>query len=262
LVLPLIAVSSRAQSAVRIDSQGSEIVLTVWRGDASAAAAVLLVPGWGGGPADVLGIADFLSGYGVPTVVVTPRGWHDSEGRYTFAGALQDIGAALGWVRREMGAPVVLGGHSWGGGMSLAYAAQDSTVRRVFSVAGTDHGLFMRRFDADTAYAETMRGVLEGSVTPPDGIRATVDETLDELRRGQTVFGLMENAAALADRSVLLIGGWEDRSVTVDDTLLPLYRALRRAGAEDVTFKVYHTGHGFGPVRDDLHRDLLDWIAE
>lgn len=80
---------------------------------------------------------------------------------------------------------------------------------------------------------------------------------LQELADGQELFGLVENAAALADRSIVIFGGWEDVNVTIDDSLLPLYRALRAAGARDVTFRTYHTDHGFRNVREALRHSEL-----
>jgi fermentation-respiration switch protein FrsA (DUF1100 family) len=144
--------------------------------------------------------------------------------------------------------------------MSLAYAARDSSVARVFSVAGTDHAQFIRHYQADPEFAAMVNRLLASSAAPSGPIRFDVDSTLEELRRGQEVYGLLENASRLADRSILLIGGWEDVNVTIDDTLLPLYRALRAAGAEDVTFKTYGAKHSFTTVREQLHRDLIEWI--
>ena len=46
----------------------------------------------------------------------------------------------------------------------------------------------------------------------------------------------------------------------MEDSLLPLYRALRSAGAEDVTFLAYHAGHSFSTARDRIHEDLVEWI--
>jgi dienelactone hydrolase len=258
----------QAQTTARIDSHGSAMVATVWQPAAAPSATVLLIPGWGGGPSDALGIGRALADAGMAVVVLSPRGWHDSEGTATFAHALEDIGAALAWVRVPANAgrygltpgSLVLGGYSWGGGMALAYAARDPSVKRVFSAAGTDHGQFIRQYRADSAFAAMVDELLASSAAPAGPIRFDVAFTMQELAEGQAVYGLIENAAKLADRSILLFGGWEDENVTVDHSLLPLYRALRAAGAGDVTFKVYHTDHSFGGVRADLHADLIRWI--
>lgn len=81
-----------------------------------------------------------------------------------------------------------------------------------------------------------------------------------ELVGHQDVYGLRENAANLADRSILLIGGWEDEQVTIDQFLLPLYRALKGSGAAKVTFLVYHTDHDFSNVRQRLASDIAGWL--
>ena len=256
----LLATPAFAQVEERIASGQSEIVVTVWEGGASSAALVL-VPGWGGGPEDVLGVASFLSSKGVSVGVVTPRGWHRSGGQSTFANALDDIGAAVDWARARFGREVALGGYSWGGGMSLAYAARDRSVHRVFSVAGTDHGQFIRQYQEDPQFATMVRELLGSSAAPAGPIRFDVEHGLEEMAEGQAIYGLVENARALSDRSILLIGGWEDVNVTVDETLLPLYRALGREGAEDVTFLTYHADHSFSEVRPTLHQNLLAWLG-
>jgi len=262
------ASSGQAQTTARIDSHGSAMVATVWQSAAAPSATVLLIPGWGGGPSDALGIGRALADAGMAVVILSPRGWHESGGTATFAHALDDIGAAIAWVRdsantgryRLTPGSLVLGGYSWGGGMALAYAARDPSVKRVFSAAGTDHGQFIRQYRADPEFAAMVDELLASSAAPAGPIRFDVASTMQELAEGQAVYGLVENAAKLADRSILLFGGWEDENVTIDHSLLPLYRALRAAGAGDVTFKVYHTDHSFGGVREDLHVDLIRWI--
>jgi dienelactone hydrolase len=261
LVVAMMPEVAAAQTEHVIDSNGSNIVVTSWLPNGDAWASVLLVPGWGGGPADVLGIGRNLSQNGVEVFVLTPRGWHNSEGQASFAHALEDIGVALRWTRGHATHDVVLGGHSFGGGMALAYAAQDTSVRRIISVAGTDHGQLVRQYLSDPEFAAMLEPILQSTAAPEGPIRFDVPATLQELTDGQAIYGLRENASALADRSILMFGGWEDVNTTVDDYLLPLYRALRKAGAADVTLLVYHTDHGFGNVRPTLYRDIHDWLA-
>ena len=232
------------------------------------ATTLLLVPGWPGNPNDVLGLGALLPEQGINVCMFNPRGLHQSEGVSSHTNTLQDIGAALQWLRQadvqrrfEVDTTrLVLGGHSYGGGMAMAYAARDSSVRRVISIAGNDHGEFARELQRNTALAERIRHMLLSTRRPEGPARFDVEAGLSDLVDHQDVYGLRENAANLADRSILLIGGWEDEGVTVDQFLLPLYRALRGAGAAKVTFLVYHTGHDFGNVRQRLASDIAGWL--
>jgi pimeloyl-ACP methyl ester carboxylesterase len=264
-VVLIIVQTGAAQSTVTIKSGGSQMVLTIRDAGENPQATVLLVPGWGGGPNDVLGIGKALSSEGISAVVLTPRGWYNSEGTYSFAKALEDIKAALNWIRNSKRSDIaatniILGGHSWGGGICLAYAAQDTTVRRIFSVAGTDHGILIRKYLSNEKFAGRIDKLLASTKAPEGTIRFDVKESLNELAEGQEIYGLIENAVKLADRSIIIFGGWEDTNTTIDDYLLPDYRAFKAAGAEDVTFKTYHDNHGFGSVRKELYTDLISWI--
>jgi pimeloyl-ACP methyl ester carboxylesterase len=232
------------------------------------ATTLLLVPGWPGNPNDVLGLGALLAEQGINVCMFNPRGLHQSEGTSSQANTLQDIGAALLWLRqadvqRRFGLDtrrLILGGHSYGGGMAMAYAARDSSVRRVISIAGNDHGEFAREFQRNAAFAEGIRRMLLSTRAPEGPARFDVEAGLKEFVDRQDVYGLRENAANLADRSILLIGGWEDVEVTIDQFLLPLYRALRGAGAAKVTFLVYHTDHEFSNVRKRLASDIAGWL--
>jgi|WetSurMetagenome_2_1015567.scaffolds.fasta_scaffold162883_2 hypothetical protein len=88
------------------------------------------------------------------------------------------------------------------------------------------------------------------------------EAAFQEISKLENVYGLSDNAANLADRSILLIGGWEDVQVTVDQTLPPLYRAFKRSKAADVTLQVYHSDHQFGAVRERLASDIRDWLQQ
>lgn len=256
---------------VSIDSEGFEM-----RGRFFPAATggpgptVLLIPGYPGNPEDVLGMGARLSEHGINVMMVNPRGTHASEGTFSFAGSLQDIDAAFRWLWSSEAsdlfridtANIFLGGYSWGGGMSLAYAATNPRARRLISIAGNDHGEFIREYERNESYADAISNMLRRTMAPEGPVRGDFEAGLRELAEGQGVYGLRENAQRLADRSILLIGGWQDTGVTVDKILLPLYRALEKHGAEDVTFLVYHDDHAFAQVRDTLAADIVDWIEE
>jgi uncharacterized protein len=232
------------------------------------AATLLLFPGWPGDPNDVLGLGVLLAERGINVCMFNFRGLQQSEGKHSHANALEDIGAALHWLRqadvqRQLGVDttrLALGGHCGGGGMAMAYAAQDPSVRCLISIAGNDHGEFIRELQRNAAMAEQFRRYMLSTRVPQGVARFDYDAGTKELIDHQDVYGLRENAANLADRSILLLGGWEDEQVTIDQFLLPLYRALKGAGAGDVAFLVYHTDHEFSNVRRRLAFDIADWL--
>jgi len=226
----------------------------------------IIVPGWPGNPDDVLGLGVFLSHRGVNAIIFNPRGLHNSGGESTFANTIDDIRAVVRWARSNGSGYQIdkdllfLGGYSYGGGMALAYASTDPTTKWVFSIAGTDHAQLIRKYQQDQEFAAFLRTTLSSTAAPYGPVRFDVEAALAELSENQQVFGLRENAASLAERSLLLIGGWDDQNVTVDEYLLPFYRELRKEGASDVKFLVFHDDHEFANVRMQISQAILEWI--
>ncbi|PIU44496.1 MAG: hypothetical protein COS95_08695 [Ignavibacteriales bacterium CG07_land_8_20_14_0_80_59_12] len=68
------------------------------------------------------------------------------------------------------------------------------------------------------------------------------------------------SAPQLVTRDILLIGGWDDSNVTVENHLLPLYRVLKKAGATKIRFITFQTDHSFRNVREELATELIRWI--
>lgn len=258
--------------AVQIPSNGAAMKGRVFlSGQKAAAPTVLLLHGWPGSPDDVLGLGALLSREGVTAVTFNPRGMHGSEGTASFAHALEDIGAALGWLRTpevsgKFGVDpsrIVLAGHSWGGGLALAYAARDPSVRRIVAIAPNDHTEFVREYKRNPALAAAIDRMLAVTTGPAGPVRFDPEANgIAELSAHMEIYGLRENASRLADRDILIVGGWEDESATVEQYLLPFYRALKRAGAAHATFLVYHDGHNFVRVRERLARDMREWVLK
>lgn len=231
---------------------------------------LLLAPGWPGNPHDVLGMGAMLSEKGINVLIFNPRGMHQSGGTASAAHFLEDIGAAFEWlydpdVNRRFGidtSSIVIGGYSVGGGMAMIYAARNPRARRVLSVAANDFAEYIRGYQRNQTFAERVYANLQATQSPGGPVRFDVDSLLQELAENQNVYGLRENAERLADRTVLIVGGWEDTVHSIEQYQLPFYRALKRAGADDVTFLVFHANHGFGQVRERLADDIRSWILQ
>ncbi len=228
----------------------------------------LYIPGWPGDADDYLGLGPQLSRSGINMAEFAPRGLVGSEGICTHASTMQDIASALHWLARAdvqkrfkvNPEKLVLGGYSYGGGMAMAYAAHDPGIHRVISIAGTDHGELGRELQRNAELNTMFRAFLRSTRVPDGPARFDIDSSLQEFFDHPEVYGLKDNASKLADRAVLLIGGWEDKNIVIEYALLPLYRALKGADAKDVTFVVYHADHSFGNVRQRLASDIAGWI--
>jgi len=63
-----------------------------------------------------------------------------------------------------------------------------------------------------------------------------------------------------------LIGGWDDVNVTIENHLLPLYRALKKENSQNVEFIAYQTDHSFLNVgeklAEDIAEDIIEWIIK
>ncbi len=234
----------------------------------------LYVPGWPGEAEDFLELGPRLSDQGINWLEFYPRGLYQSEGVYTPRGALQDIAAGLQWLYQPEvqerfkvdSTKLVLAGFSNGGGLALAYAASDSGIRHLVSCASNDFGQFARhliqhRTVEPIPALEGMLAWLASTQAPEGPAHCDMEYVLQEIIDHPELLGLRENAVKLADRSLLMFVGWEDQGPTIEAYQLPFYRALKAAGAQDVTFIVYHTTHNFPNMRERLAADIAEWIA-
>ena len=69
---------------------------------------------------------------------------------------------------------------------------------------------------------------------------------------------VLTHADALAPKRLLILGGWRDQQVTLEETVLPLVRGLRRGGAEHLTAATLDDDHGFEDTREALHGLVVD----
>lgn len=229
---------------------------------------VLLLQGSPGNPVDVLGLGERFAKHGYNTLTFNYCGTHNSEGLSSFADAQLDIAAAYRFLE-ECALPgvdsdrVILGGWSYGGGMALTYAAGHPEVPAVFSIAGTDHGEFMREYARDSTFRRMVDGIFADLEHPASPWRlapgATPRETFEQ---GSSVddYDLQRSAPDLATRNLLIIGGWDDLNVKIENHLLPLYRALKSQGSDHATMVTFHDDHSFEKVRDQLADSILEWM--
>ncbi len=238
--------------------------------------ALLLLHGFPGGESDVFGIGEKLQKSGCTVLTFNYSGTYQSDGEYSMEHSQRDIEAALKFLTAHKNtkkyqidpSQIYLGGYSFGGGMSLTYAANHPKIKKVFSIAGTDHGEFFREYFKDGAFTKMIDEMFEQLKEPDGPVRfeegkMPKDVTPEQVKHSlDSTIDLRVCAPLIADRKILLIAGLDDQWVTLENHLLPLYRALQVEGAEHVKFVLLQDDHSFKRTREEVCEIVTNWIMD
>ena len=254
---------------VEFISGGSKVQGAFFPASEDPSHTVLLLQGLPGDDGDVIGIGERMSQHGINAFTFNYRGTYRSEGACSLLNTQGDIQAAYdyllkGEVFRGYGvnpAKLVLGGLSYGGGMAFSYAATHPEIMRVFMIAGNDHGEFAREYLRNPDFRRMVLPAFEGMSRPEGPVDFGSDSRaiLDELTENPDPYDLRLNAESLSDRDILLLCGWDDPYVTIEDYVLPLYRRLKNLNAP-VRIVSFQDDHVFNSSREELAHTIIDWI--
>jgi dienelactone hydrolase len=234
-------------------------------------ATVILLHGSPGNEDDVLDLGQKLSQHHYNVLTFNYSGTYESEGRFSFADTQLDIRAAYMFLHQSETldrfkidvSRLYLGGWSYGGGMALTYTANHPAIHAAFSISGMDPGALMREYAGDSDYQAMIDEIFEQYQRPDSPLRPAPGATPKEIFEQKldiTPYDLRLSASALASKHLLLIGGWDDLDVRIDNHMLPLYRTLRTAKAKNVSILAFQDDHAFANVRDELAAAVLDWM--
>ncbi len=233
----------------------------------------ILLHGFPGNEMDVLGIGGKLSQAGINTLTFNYSGTYQSQGQNSFGNTQKDIQAAFKFIHQSENirkynidtTRIYLGGWSYGGGMALTYAANHPEVTAIFSVAGTDHGEFMREYIRNPDFQKMIDDIFASLTVPAGPVRLAKGATPKEVAemgfdKLNPYLDLRKGASLLALKNILLIGGWDDVNVTIDHHILPLYRLLKKQKAKHVRIVAFQDDHAFSNHRAGLAQTIIDWL--
>jgi pimeloyl-ACP methyl ester carboxylesterase len=192
------------------------------------------------------------------------RGNWGSGGTFSRTHALDDVRAALAWVRSGVTAKqfhidssrVALVGHSMGGWLALMTAAADPSVMCVGALDARNTGAYGRRLRQDRS-ADSARVAADDSLTAlgaPYRSEAGGAGLVEEMKANAERWDVTAHARALSDRAILLVGA----VLRADQD--SLVTALDRVGARRVTALAWHTDHSFSDRRVALARTVVGWL--
>ncbi len=235
---------------------------------------VIMLNGFPATEVDELGLCKRMSQSGINVMTFHYSGTNHSQGEWSWDNTQSDIQAAVDFLFQKEKISkfkidtscFILGGYSYGGGMALSYAANHTKIQNVFSIAGTDHVAFMKEYNRNLEM-KTWVDDWFASLKAPDGpVRIAAGASPKEIAekgidRLDPAYSLIGSAPLLASRNILLIGGWGDMGNSVERMQLPLYRALKKQNAQNVTITAFQDNHAFQNSREDLADVIISWIT-
>jgi pimeloyl-ACP methyl ester carboxylesterase len=194
------------------------------------------------------------------------RGAWGSEGEFSFGHVLEDVHAALAFVRSGEGtdyhgvdpSKVALVGHSMGGWASLMTASDDPAILGAASLAGWNVGLEARLLSANPREQARVLGMIDESMGPRSPMYS--HPLMEEIRHHGAEWDVEQRAALVAGRPLLIAAASRDAEVPPARHHVPLIDALRAAGASHLTELVWDTDHAFSDHRIALARATIDWL--
>ena len=207
-------------------------------------------------------IAQTLRRAGWNVLVFHYRGSWGSGGRFTFGNCIEDVQAALDYLRASQNAQklgidarrLVLVGHSMGGFLAGIGAARDPGVLGVALISAWNPGLLGPGAppQAEVAMLQEFRG----DTGPLSG--TTAEALLAETKANALAWNLPDFVPQWGSRPVL---------VTVADDFLKdadeaIGAALHKAGAPRATVLHFPADHSYSDQRIALQRALLRWLAQ
>ena len=232
-----------------------------------AIATVLFLQGFPGVEGDEL-ICERLAQENINVLTFNYRGTFGSEGYFSFSNAVDDIGAALLFLREPQfqetyainPGKIALGGWSFGSGIIFSGAIRSNEIRKVFAISGRDFSQEARRIENDPEYAEIVTRNL-AAIRTPEGPVNYRDDLLSDLIDNHAILDTRKLVPYLKGRDILLIGGWDDEVSAIEDHILPLYRSLKGQGTK-VRIEAFQDDHEFTDNKKELIQVIVNWLTE
>lgn len=229
---------------------------------------VVLCHGFPGNDTDVLGLGERLMEQGFNALSFNYRGTWGSEGTFTMANSVEDVIAALRYVKSAVAvkdfnvdrSSISLIGASFGGGMALLSSLADSAAKRVIYVAGGDFGELGRMMQQNADFKRAIEKDIDQSISASGFKAPKAEDLIAEMLADIDKYDLAKHAVALSRKEIFLIGGWRDQTNAIEHNLLPLLRALQKCRAKRVQVEVFDTDHSFSNVKGQLADRIVSWL--
>ena len=232
---------------------------------------VILIHGFPGWDGDLYELGQYLIKDGFNALTFNYLGTWKSEGIWIPKNSIKSVESAIDFIHLKKSiktfgidtSDITLIGDSFGGGMAVLGSLYKPSVKRVISIAGGDLYVLGKMIEDSPNFRKTHRQFLDESMSDSTVCRGYGGEKTHELfLKYKDNFNLKRNAEKLAQKEILLLGGWQDKVISIEDHVLPLYRSLQKQGAEKTEIYIFDTDHSFKNVRATLRKKIISWLKQ
>lgn len=229
----------------------------------------ILLQGFPGGEGDVFGLGRALSSAGINALTFNWRGTWKSEGIILPESSLRDVINALSFLKTaEMiqkfkidTTQISIIGYSYGGGFAVLGSLHDPNVKKVATIAGGDLSVTANMIEQSEDFRKAHQAMMDECMSDPAVARGLGGMASHErLLEQREEYNLVKHAKELSGKDILMIGGWQDQAIRIEDHILPLYRALQENKAGILKIRIFDCDHSFTDVRDELADAIIEWL--
>lgn len=256
-----------AMQTMQIPSHGALLNALVYiAAGAGPHPAVILLHGFPGNERN-LDLAQDMRRAGWDVLYFNYRGAWGTPGDFSFAHGIEDVAAALAYLRQPDVAKtlrldpnrIVLMGHSMGGFMTVQGAAADPAIKAFAMISGADMAgrtqSILAKEKRPDAIAAMATGLADEGMAPLAGCTST--GLANELADNAASWQFMGKVDTLKNRNALIITS--DDGLTDEDNAFAA--ALRKAGNTHVSTEHLSTDHAYSDKRTELSKTVLRWLA-
>jgi len=232
---------------------------------------VILLHGYCGKDFLIFELAKVLAENGFNVLTFNYSGTWSSEGVWSPKTSLNNVKSAIDFLKLDQNiekfsidtSNISLIGNRYGGGMALLGSLYDNSVRKVCSIAGADLSVWATMYEQDPVFRRSHEKILDRCISDTSRSRGPGGKASYEwLLQHKDEYDIKRFADKLAKKNILLFGGWLDFGVTIEDHILPLYRALQKQKTANLEIHILNDDHELRNVRFDIISKIILWLKK
>lgn len=196
------------------------------------------------------------------------RGAWGSEGSFSFQNVLDDVKAALEYVRSDEIVNkcnvdknnIALIGHSMGGFAALLTAASDLDIKACVAMAPFDFGAMGCSAKENNETLVSLQEMFKECILPLHG--ATVDGLINEITTNSNEWSFVNNVNNLLKHNLMLIAGSRDTIALPELHYYPLLDKLISCNPRSFEYHFLDSDHSFQDKRIMLAELIESWLEK